>query len=330
MDKYDYITAIIEFARGRTGTSFQLCIRDILQTYYDYKDKKFEMPSSYGGDDKNDGWVKEDAIFYQIYSPIGYKGSFKKDIENKFEEDLIGLLNHIQNGKWSGNINEFIFIVNTFDNNLPHDSENFFGNLVEELKTIYSMNFTYKRENIDYLYDLLVEIDDVKRLESLSAKLRIRHFINPQLITEKMMIELILDIAGNINHQYLGENKNGNYQRVSTPLKISINGLEDRRERIEKIMVNLDMVEEAVNTINQDIMTEDKFEKVKNFIIDKYNKLSKQYVAIELYDKIIDSILELVDNKKAYSVPTEFLIVYIFDKCDIFEKERSEGNDITK
>ena len=50
------------------------------------------MPDFYGGDQKNDGWVVEDAIFYQIFAPTRLKDSLKKEIQDKFTADLLGLL----------------------------------------------------------------------------------------------------------------------------------------------------------------------------------------------------------------------------------------------
>jgi hypothetical protein len=80
-------------------------------------------------------------------------------------------------------------------------------------------------------------------------------------------------------------------------------------------------VEKAVNTINQDILCEDKFERVKQFIVNKYSELAANLNGVELYDKLIEETLSYTRNKNFVRIPMEFLIVYIFDKCDIFEKE---------
>lgn len=36
---------------------------------------KYEMTDAYGGDDKNDGWVIDYALFYQVYAPTMLKDS---------------------------------------------------------------------------------------------------------------------------------------------------------------------------------------------------------------------------------------------------------------
>lgn len=70
MDKYDYITLITDYLRGRTGINFQKLTGVVFREYYLYKNNTYEMPSPYGGDKKNDGWVVEKGLFYQIYAPI--------------------------------------------------------------------------------------------------------------------------------------------------------------------------------------------------------------------------------------------------------------------
>lgn len=114
---------------------------------------------------------------------------------------------------------------------------------------------------------------------------------------------------------------NKQYERVSSVKKISINDLDDKREKIEKIISSLDVVENAVKYINQDILFENRFERVKNYIVDKYAELRESFCGIELYDKLIADVISNSGYEALNEVGAEFLVVYIFDKCDIFEKE---------
>jgi hypothetical protein len=322
VDKYDYIESIVLFLNGITGIDYQLQLRTILKNYYDYFGKVYEMPDFYGGDRKNDGWVKDDKVFYQIFAPTRLKESLKKEIQKKFREDLEGLLKIIyEEKKWKGEIKKYIFIVNTFDNNLPPDDEDFFENTVVELKKKYNIDFNYRVCNSEYVREILEEIDDIKVLEKISATLRIRNLIDEDAITETMIIDLIEEISGNLNELALKNNFQSTYERVSSLKKIQINKLDEKREQIEKIISKLDVVEKAVNTINQDILCEDKFERVKQFIVNKYSELAANLNGVELYDKLIEETLSYTRNKNFVRIPMEFLIVYIFDKCDIFEKE---------
>lgn len=323
LDRYDYVENIITFLKGVTGINYQLQLKEILAVYYKYLGKVYEMPDFYGGDQKNDGCVLKDGLFYQIFAPTRLKDSLKKEIQKKFSEDLSGLLKIIyEEKKWNGNLNNFIFIVNTFDNNLPHDSEGFFEKKVNEFKEKYSITFEYKVTNTDYVRDILTGINDVEVLKRISATLRIRNMMDYNAITEQIIMDLIIGISGNLSCQSINNVSVTSYQRISSVEKIPINSLDEKRDEIESIISKLDVVENAVNTINQDILYENKFERVKEQVINKYAELSTQIHGVELYDTLVNEMLSYSQDKWHLDVPMKFLIVYIFDKCDIFEKER--------
>ncbi len=323
MDRYDYIESIVSFLKGVTGINYQLQLKEILAVYYKYLGKVYEMPDFYGGDQKNDGCVLKDGLFYQVFAPTRLKDSLKKEIQEKFVEDLSGLLNIIyEEKKWNGRLNNFIFIVNTFDNNLPHDSEGFFEKKVNEFKEKYAITFQYRVTNTDYVRDILTEINDIEVLKRISATLRVRNMMDYNAINEQIIMDLIIGISGNLSCQSINGESTQSYQRISSVEKISINSLDGKRDEIESIISKLDVVENAVNTINQDILYDNKFERVKEQVISKYVELSAQVHGVELYNTLINEMLSYSQDKWNLDVPMKFLIVYIFDKCDIFEKER--------
>ena len=323
MDRYDYIESIVSFLKGVTGINYQLQLKEILAVYYKYFGKVYEMPDFDGGDQKNDGCVLEDGLFYQVFAPTRLKDSLKKEIQEKFVEDLSGLLNIIyEEKKWNGRLNNFIFIVNTFDNNLPHDSEGFFEKKVNEFKEKYAITFQYRVTNTDYVRDILTEINDIEVLKRISATLRVRDMMDYNAINEQIIMDLIIGISGNLSRQSINGESTQSYQRISSVEKISINSLDGKRDEIESIISKLDVVESAVNTINQDILYDNKFERVKEQVISKYVELSAQVHGVELYNTLINEMLSYSQDKWNLDVPMKFLIVYIFDKCDIFEKER--------
>lgn len=141
-------------------------------------------------------------------------------------------------------------------------------------------------------------------------------------INEQIIMDLIIGISGNLSCQSINGESTQSYQRISSVEKISINSLDGKRDEIESIISKLDVVENAVNTINQDILYDNKFERVKEQVISKYVELSAQVHGVELYNTLINEMLSYSQDKWNLDVPMKFLIVYIFDKCDIFEKER--------
>lgn len=128
-----------------SGLLFQDKIGIILREYYANLELTYENPSSAGGDDKNDGWVKENGIYYQIYSPTNYDDSFTKNVLKKFCSDAKGLFENVYNKNlWKRPINQFIFIVNTRDQNVPKDSrqecEKIIVNLIKNILQIQNFN----------------------------------------------------------------------------------------------------------------------------------------------------------------------------------------------
>lgn len=324
MDRYDYINLITNQLRGNTGTNFQQRVGIVLREYYLYKKLTYEMPSPLGGDKKNDGWVAEKALFYQIYAPSKNIDSVKKDIQKKFSEDLTGLLDNIyKKGLWNGHLKQFVYLINTIDGALPEDSGRYYEKEVKRLQSEYDIEFEHKVVNLDYIYDILCEINDVAVLEKISARLNVNNMLDYNAIDERSMIQLIMKISSNISKRFMQGNPLGHkeYERVSSVDKISINDLDDKKDDIEKIISNLDVVENAIRNINQDILFENKFERVKNHVIERYRNLKEELHGVELYDRLLDELVSYAGYEEIDRTGTEFLIVYIFDKCDIFEKE---------
>lgn len=328
MTKGDYIANIIKELRGTTGINFQLKLKSVLRNYYRYLGQEYIMPDQYGGDDKNDGYVKDQDIYYQIYSPVRLKHSLHSEIEKKFKDDLDGLLNVLyKKKKWTSKLKEFIFIVNTIDNNLPKDSENKIDSISSSLMNKYNIEFEYSLRNLDYISDILYVIEDINVLEKICDELNLTHLINPNSLTAEMFVKLIIIMSEKIIDEFINKNFNNenSYIRVRSDKKIEINNLENIKSRIENIFVKLYIVDEAVKILNEDITGEDSFLKVKNCIIETYNNLSEKFSGIELYEKILIEVNKLLKNTPYCEEKNcvEMVVLYIFDKCDIFKKEEN-------
>lgn len=319
MDKYDYITAILDDLRGTTGLDFQFKMEKVLSCYYEAHGKTFEMPSPYGGDYKNDGWVVEDAIFYQFYAPQP-KEMLGKDIRNKFESDLKGLVEKINKGKWGGKINKFIFIANTIDLPLPKDPDRFYENVVKKVQAQSGLKFDFEVNNLDYLRRNLKQMG-LERLKEITAHLKVKSLIPINEITEKLLLDLIETIDKNLGEKTIGRQVPGGYERKSTLEKIHINDLDDRRKEIEACIEHLDVVESAARIINQDLEFSNKFERVIGLVILKYRALVGKYKGVELLDNLCVEIQKYSPYLGHTQTPTLLLVIYIFDKCDIFEME---------
>jgi len=320
MRKNDQIKGIITYIRGLSSNSYQSAVDTILNEYYKTKNKTFESPSPNGGDDKNDGWVVEDSIFYQIYSPFQPSVSFTQSIKNKFEEDLKGLCKLVfEDNKWNGKLSKFIFIVNTRDTTLPHDSERFYESCVNEIQTAYNKIFEYKVTNDDYISDLLLELNEFE-LERITYKLQIQGMIEVSKTGANDVISFIDKVGCNLQTQNILDQKGSDYNRISSSNKITINDLELEREHIERLMAKLSLVDDAVKYYGNDIHHLQIFENVKNLFIKTYKDLCENLSGVDLYNAILDSIISS-QELKIYKLPAELTMLYIFDRCDIFKKE---------
>ncbi len=318
----EYIMPIMDRIRGMSGNNFQSVIGDILSIYYQNKNLTYEMPAPYGGDDKNDGWVEEEALFYQIYGPTQLKSSLETSMNKKFEEDLSGLLDLIINkNKWNGKINKFIFIVQTYDNKLPKDSKRFYSKKVEELCKKFNINVEYEIRNIDYIEDLLFEIEDEKILKRMNSRIRTYKKATLEDISQAGVINLIQEINTKIvENNFKPIVPKTDYNRVDINKKINLNELESKKEEIINIHKNLHLVEEAVAKMQGDIKQSENFIDVKNWVITLYKEREKKPNEIDIYNEILKEIIDCTDFLDTSKLISEYILVYIFNQCDIFKK----------
>ncbi|MEG1009592.1 MAG: hypothetical protein RSF67_07275, partial [Clostridia bacterium] len=160
----------------------------------------------------------------------------------------------------------------------------------------------------------------LKLLLKIATSLNISSTVDLNVPNAIDILETISTIAENCNFSFLNSNIE-DYKRISTPKKIHINKLEERKEEIDSILERATVVDNVIKEMNQDIKQFSKFEVTRQYIINLYQQLSKNYSGVELYDLMISETLESHKCKKALEMPLKFLVVYIFDKCDIFEKE---------
>lgn len=85
------------------GQSFE----DIFIHIMNYAEEQFQAIKPWGniGDRKNDGYIRDKGIFYQVYAPEDIKKSYV-DAVKKIKTDFEGL-----KAQWNS-INEFYFVIN--------------------------------------------------------------------------------------------------------------------------------------------------------------------------------------------------------------------------
>ena len=116
------------------------------------------------------------------------------------------------------------------------------------------------------------------------------------------------------------EKPNINNLKITTIRKIEINKLNNIKEHILSLIVASDKIDQYVSYILREGMELDKYNKLKNYIINEYKALECKFLGEELYGKLLD---KLIYNSMITSQVKilEAFVVNIFIRCDIFKKE---------
>lgn len=322
------IITVIKYSLGiSTGTAFEDKVNSVLKRAYRHLGKDYQVHSSAGGDGGNDGWIKSDKFFVQIYGPQKAKGSrsVKSDIHNKFKTNLSTLLNHIEKGNWGGEIQEYVFIVNTQDIGLPADISGDIEKTVAEMRTTYSKacqeTFTAKLENLDYVTNLLEDVTDLAVLERISVDINAPIFDKHHELTEAMVLtffETLLARIEDIDFPTLNQDLN----RISLASKIKLNQLDAIRANIFSNSTRLDVIEDAVKKLNEVLPL---FEKIRNCFVHEYRELLQDETLseVQIYHSIVNKIKERLGGlyNRDFEYAAEHTLVYIIDRCEIFKKE---------
>ena len=103
---------------------------DIFSEIMKYAEADFQQIKAWGniGDRKNDGYIKNKGIFYQVYAPEDIRKSYI-NIVSKLKEDFDGLKK-----QWSP-VNEFYFVVNDKYKGVNADSEK----IIQEIKISHNL-----------------------------------------------------------------------------------------------------------------------------------------------------------------------------------------------
>ena len=326
-DKREQCRNIINFLHGFTGDNFEKQMCRVLKRYYSARDKTFEPVEAFRGDYKNDGWVKEDAIFYAIFAPFTDKGNeaVQTSIENKFKADLEGLLKNLASGHWNGKISSFIFIVNMRDKDLPPNPKDFFNNTVDALKNEYRAKFTFKvirpDDLLDDLHDALSDNDITKILLDLGIEISKLQ----EVIHEKDILSFIEAIGAEIIKDSIDSTKTIVFDnnRISPDKKIKLNELDNKADEINSILSKIYVVDNVVKRLS-DRLEGDKFNRIQQKTLSKYKELTKStYNSVEVYNACITHLATYATNKDMARGCAKYIIVYLFEQCDLFEKEKT-------
>lgn len=311
------ISNIINAIISTTEMNFQQIFVSFLELICKHNNIRFEKVQPSNGDSKNDGWIPEKKIYFGMYSPSDSKISQIKQINKKLHDDLDGLCNHVYlKGEWGNEINKFYLIVNTHDKDFPADPKRMIDHTIKEIKEKYNKEFIVEviiaKDIKHFLLD--ADIDLIEKISNYLDVYSIEH--------EFSVPEVANFIDEYIN--YLATRKieipNTDYSRINVEDKIKLNNLNKKHDRILNLIDASDKIDKYLEFINSEGIDISNYEKLKNFIIQKYADLAKTYSGNLLYDKLLDELIyeTMMDSR---AIILEAIVVNIFIKCDIFQKE---------
>lgn len=270
---------------------------DLFVSIMNYKCRDFQAIKAWGniGDRKNDGYIKDDGIYFQVFSPEDITKSYT-NIIRKLNDDFKGLLDH-----WDG-INEYYFVINDKYKGVNADSEI----SLNKLKTKYNLNeakfLTAKDlENIlfdledDQIFSIIGHIPDPSRIKT----------INYSVLDE--VVKHIMELS--FNDVYTDD-----YIAPDWNEKIIFNKLSSRTKAIlESGFIHVYEVDRYLEN-NSDFLKEtlkDKFHGV-------YLNMKENSIGDELFMRMIVELSPA--NSISYQNIISILMSKYFETCDIFEE----------
>lgn len=228
-----------------------------------------------------------------------------------------GLCEQVYNKeRWGKEIKEFYLIVNTHDKDLPADPDRLRELKIKEIKKEYDVEFKVDIITPNKIKKYLLNQKD-EVIDKIADNLDIETIINDFSVVD--VLNFIDDYCSYLASTEV-EKPNINNLKITTIRKIEINKLNNIKEHILSLIVASDKIDQYVSYILREGMELDKYNKLKNYIINEYKALECKFSGEELYGKLLD---KLIYNSMITSQVKilEAFVVNIFIRCDIFKKE---------
>ena len=280
------------------GQSFE----DMFTKIMNYAEEQFQAIKPWGsiGDRKNDGYIRDKGIYYQVYAPEDITKSYISTID-KLKRDFSGLKAH-----WDP-INEFYFVVNDKYKGVHADCEKTIQKIKDEHRLIEAKFLTAKDiENI--LFTL--EDDQV---------FSIAGFIPDPLSIKQIDFSILNEVIGYIMKLPLKRNSEYDvvlpdweekmlFNNLSVPVANLLNNGYLQVSSLEEYLAN-----------NSDFLADT--------LRDKVNEVYSEERALHIGDELFWTIVDRLSprNEQIYQTTVIIIMAKYFETCDIFEDPSLEG-----
>jgi hypothetical protein len=280
---------------GLDGTAFENLFTQILS----YEDSDFQQIKPWGniGDRKNDGFIREKGMYFQVYAPEDLRNNYPDAIK-KLEKDFEGLQK-----QWSP-IKEFYFVVNDKYYGVNADANITIEKIVTDNKLNKGKILTCRD-----LENKLFSLDDDKIFSVIGFLPDTEQLINIDFSVLNQVIGYIMKLPVK---PFVGKIKFPDWNE-----KIEFNKLGDNTKALLNIAsYNLSYLDEFL--ANENFLAEELQKKLSGL----YFSLKDDYVGDNLFWEIIKKCLPKEEQSFLPSVVT--IIAKYFESCDIFEEPKRD------
>ncbi len=282
------------------GQAFENLFTEIMS----YAEPNFRKIKAWGniGDRKNDGYVEDKGIYFQVYAPEDIKNSYP-DVVKKINTDFTGLLE-----QWFP-VNEFYFVVNDKFNGVNADAEQ----TLTALKNKYNLKesgfltaddlsekvFSFEDDIIQKVVGFLPNTENLSNLEYSALK---------EVIGYIMKLPLPI--------------KAGDIKRPDWDEKIKFNKLSPHSADLLNLgSINLGGLEKYL--ANQTPLAQELQEQMTGI----YEKIKVDWKGLEYKsDNVFWEIINtcVPKNENRYQMPVLTIMSKYFESCDIFEEPKED------
>lgn len=281
------------------GQAFEDLFTDIMS----YADNDFQKIKAWGniGDGKNDGYIPNKGIYYQVFAPEDIKKSYPQTV-SKINTDFQGLID-----QWNP-VNEFYFVVNDKYNGVNADSEK----AIKNIKKKYSLKACSFFTSSD-LERLLFDLSD-DQIQAVVGFLP-----NPDLLS--LDYSVLNEVIGYIMNMPLTKIK-GEIKFPDWDEKVQFNGLTD----YHKFLLNHGS--QQLGALNTFLMRNATLaDELQKQITGLYIEILKEWEKFNITgDNIFWELMQKCSPKtgQAYQNAVITIMAKYFESCDIFEEPNND------
>ena len=277
---------------------------DIFTKMMYYAHEGFQAIKPWGniGDRKNDGYIKSEATYYQVYAPEDITKSYV-DFIKKIETDFAGLIK-----QWTP-VNYFYFVVNDKYRGVNADSE----------KIIQGLKETHELKDAKILTAKDVE-NKVFSLDDDQITTIVGFLPDPSNL-KNVDYSILNEVIAHIMELPLDNNKQFNITLPDLDEKIQFNGLSDTTaDYLYSGLVKVVYLEEYLSN-NGDFVADS----LRDKLSEVYLQERENHIEDELFWKMVDRLSP--KRQQIYQITVIIIMSKYFETCDIFEEPIKEEEE---